>query len=71
MKPNTDPLPQEKRKSPRQSVRDSVASGVTSVMTYFLATLYALFVATPESIKKHKPGERGNSPPPTGGISSL
>ena len=72
MKPNVDPERREKplRKSVRRkSMGDVIAHGLASTLAGFLTGLCRLFLVNPENLKK--PGERGNTPPPTGGISSL
>jgi len=71
MQSKTDLLHHEKRNSLRRSVSDPIVHWINSVVVSFLTTLCGLFATTPESIKKQKPRERGNSPPPTGGVSSF
>jgi hypothetical protein len=68
MKPKNDPRPSE---SVGKRVSGSIARGIDSALVDCLAAFCRWFVVTPESIKQHKPAERGNTPPPTGGVSSL
>ena len=61
----------EKQKSIPKSIGDAIARGLVAVLCEHLAALCRWFLVTPESIRQQKPGCRGNTPPPTGGISSL
>ena len=69
MTPKVDPPSEEKREPPRKSLGDAIAHGLASALAGFLTGLCRLFLVNPENLKR--PGERGNTPPPTGGISSL
>lgn len=71
MRPDNTARATERQKSIRKPIGDAIARGLASVLCGYLAALCRLFVVTPESIRQQKPGCRGNTPPPTGGISSL
>jgi hypothetical protein len=68
MKPTNGPRPS---KTVGQRVSASIVRGIESALVGCLAAFCRWFVVTPESIKQHKSAERGNTPPPTGGVSSL
>ena len=71
MSPDNAAQAMERQKSIPKSIGDAIARGLVSVLCGHLAALCRWFVVTPESIRRQKPGCRGNTPPPTGGISSL
>ena len=71
MSPDNIAQAAERQKSIPKSIGDAIARGLVSVLCGFLAALCRWSAVTPESIRQQKPGCRGNTPPPTGGTSSL
>ncbi len=70
MKSNMDQQLQGKHQITHKRVGDNLARGITNGLVRFLTKLCVWSDVTLESIKKQKPGARGNTPPPSGGISS-
>ena len=70
MKSNLNRQSQGRHQVTHKNVGDNVAKGITNALVRFLTKLCVWSDVTLESIKKQKPGARGNAPPPSGGISS-
>ncbi len=51
------------------AVGDIAERGINAVFVGFMAAVCRWFAVTPEGFKR--PGSRPNSPPPSGGVSSL
>ena len=69
MKYNAGKLSSSAKEAPKRGVGQSVAGSIERMLVGFMSGLCTLFAVTPESLKQ--PGDRGNAPPSSGGISSL
>ena len=58
-------------KSPSKPIGDAAVHGMTSFLAGFLSVLCHAVQTTPSSIMKQNPNVRPNSPPASGGISSI
>jgi hypothetical protein len=54
-----------------KSMGDVIANGITRFLVGLLSFSCQVVQTTPSSIVKQNPNARPNSPPPSGGISSL
>jgi len=70
---NTKPEVKEntRQRQCSKSKNDVVARGITKVLVGLLAFSCRVVQTTPTSIARHDPNVRPNSPPASGGISSL
>ncbi len=62
---------QSNYKSPSRPIGDTIENGVTSFLAGFLTLLCHAVQTTPSSIMKQNPNVRPNSPPASGGVSSI
>jgi len=71
MKTDIEQSPRVEHQTTQVRVGDTIANGITTGLVNTLSKLCVWFHVTPESVMKQKTGVRGNTPPPSGGISSY
>ena len=69
MKYNANERDSASAPSKRKRVGDYIAGGMERMLVSLMSGLCTLFVVNPEKLRR--PGDRRNTPPSSGGISSL
>ncbi len=64
-------MDQSNQNTPSKSIGDTIANGITSFLVGFLSLLCHAVQTTPSSILRQNPNVRPNSPPASGGVSSI